>query len=389
MRPPPDAPTQLPQSAAEEELRTAVEELHVAEEELRQQNEALTEANAALAVERERYRGLFDFAPDGYLVTDDEGVVREANHAAADLLGRAARYMPDKPLRVFVHPEDRPRLDALLAGLAAGRAVAGAELRLEGEDAPVTVAVYANQDRPAAALRWVLHDLTPVKAAEARLVRAERLAAVGQAVAAVAHESRNALQRAQACLRLLRPELADHPAGLEYADRAGKALAELTRLFDGVRAVAAPPALRYEPCNLAAVWREAWAELGPTPAKLAEEPGGTDLRLTADPLRLRQVFRNLFDNAAAAGAGRVTVAAEPGGLHGRPAVRVAVRDDGPGLTGEQRQRLFDPFYTTRPGGMGLGTTVVRTLVEAHGGTAAVGDAPAGTEIVLTLPKEPS
>src|SRR5439155_13111220 len=206
MRPPPRDPRPLPpsQTAAEEELRVTIEELHVAKEELRQQNEALTGANEALAGERERYRGLFDFAPDGYLVTDDEGVVREANLAAADLLGRAARYVPGKPLRVFVHPDDRPRLDALLADLHAGRPVAGAELRLRVDGDPVTVAAYANHDRPAAAFRWVLHDITPVKAAEARLVRAERLAAVGQAVAAVAHESRNALQRAPACRRLRR-----------------------------------------------------------------------------------------------------------------------------------------------------------------------------------------
>src|SRR5215217_7306866 len=125
---PPDTRTPVPSEAVtEEELRVTVEELHVAEEELRVQNEALTTANAALDGERARYRGLFDFAPDGYVVTDDEGVVREANHAAADLLGRVARHMPGKPLRVFVHPDDRPRLDALLADLAAGRPVAGAE----------------------------------------------------------------------------------------------------------------------------------------------------------------------------------------------------------------------------------------------------------------------
>src|SRR5438552_15473537 len=92
MRPPPRDPRPLPpsQTAAEEELRVTIEELHVAEEELRQQNEALTGANEALAGERERYRGLFDFAPDGYLVTDDEGVIREANLAAADQIGRAS-----------------------------------------------------------------------------------------------------------------------------------------------------------------------------------------------------------------------------------------------------------------------------------------------------------
>src|SRR5215210_1854540 len=76
-----------------EELATTFEQLNVAQEELRVQNEALAAAEAVAGAERERYRDLFDNAPLGYLVTDEDGVVRRANVAAGDLLETAPRYL--------------------------------------------------------------------------------------------------------------------------------------------------------------------------------------------------------------------------------------------------------------------------------------------------------
>ena len=74
-------------------------------------------------------------------------------------------------------------------------------------------------------------------------------------------------------------------------------------------------------------------------------------------------------------------------LDGHPALRVAVRDHGPGLDPEQRQRIFEPFYTTKTKGTGLGMSITKRIVEAHGGRIAVGEgAGPGAEIILTLPR---
>jgi len=75
-------------------------------------------------------------------------------------------------------------------------------------------------------------------------------------------------------------------------------------------------------------------------------------------------------------------------LNGRPAWRLAMRDNGPGLTPEQRQRIFEPFYTTKVQGTGLGMAIAHRIVEAHGGQLAVGDDGPGAEIILTLPGGP-
>jgi hypothetical protein len=74
-------------------------------------------------------------------------------------------------------------------------------------------------------------------------------------------------------------------------------------------------------------------------------------------------------------------------LEGRPAVELVLRDNGPGLGPEQRKRLFEPFYTTKTRGTGLGMTIAQRIVEAHGGRIAIGDSRHwGTEIVITLPR---
>ena len=377
------------------ELLTATEELRVTEEELRQQNLELGLAHDVILAQGVRYQELFNFAPDGYLVTDAHAVIREVNVAAGRLFRRPLHHLVGKPFRVLVYPDDRSRFDALVAHLNAHGSLAGEEVRIGTGPDPVPVALHASTSRPPgggpASLRWLLHDLSAWKAAEGKLVRTERLAAVGQTAAVLAHESRNALQRAHACLRMLRQEVADRPAAVALADRAGEALTGLTRLLDGVRAAVARPVLRREPCDLAGVWREAWrrvVQAGRT-GSLEEAAGGVDLGLVADPDRLGQVFVNLFENALGAGAATVRVAAEPATVRGRPGVRVAVGDDGPGLAPEARKRLFEPFYTTRPDGTGLGLVIAQNIVEAHGGTVAAADCPAGAEFVFTLLRDAS
>jgi len=379
-----------------EDLLTAREELHTAEEELRAQNDQLLDAHEIILAERHRYQELFNFAPDGYLVTDPAGVIREANVAAAHLIDRPRRYLPGKPVRVFVVREDWPRFDGLLARVQPNASPAGEELRLErpgGPPIPAAVQVNATwqADGQPATLRWLLHDLSERKAAEERAARADRLAAVGQTVTAIGHESRSVLQRTQACLRLLRLELADRPKALDLLDRAGQAVDDLNRLFEDIRSGVSGPKLRVAPSDLRAVWRGAWEQAAARDSSVALDDAvlQADPACIADPFRLGQVFINLFDNALKAGATRVTIILTDAEFDGRPAVRIAVRDDGPGLDPEQRRRLFEPFYTTRPAGTGLGLAVVQSIVEAHGGTAAVTDHEPGTEIVLTLPRGPS
>jgi PAS domain S-box-containing protein len=237
------------------------------------------------------------------------------------------------------------------------------------------------------------HDITELKQAQERAVQAERLAAIGEMVAGLTHESRNALHRSQVCLEMLALEVEDLPESLNLISRIQVAQDDLYRLFEDVRSYAAPIRLEIRASDLSEIWREAWAHLEGTRRvrdhMLREATDGLDLSCAVDPFRLEQVFRNILDNAISAGNGLalVEIRCDSAQLDGQPAVRIAVRDHGPGLNPEQRQRIFEPFFTTKTRGTGLGMAISKRIVEAHGGRIAIGEEGGpGAEIIVTLPR---
>ena len=232
-----------------------------------------------------------------------------------------------------------------------------------------------------------------MRAAQQRALQAERLAAIGEMLAGLSHESRNILYRGQVCLEMLALEVEDRPEALRLVARLQQAQDDLLTLYEDVRGYAAPIHLERRVCDLAETWRTAWAHLAPLregrEAVLREESGGLDLHGAVDPSRLEQVFRNLLENSLAACRDpvEITIRCTPAEIDGHPALRVAVRDHGPGLSPEQKRRLFEPFFTTKTKGTGLGLSITKRIVEAHGGRIAVGeDGGPGAEIILTLPR---
>jgi signal transduction histidine kinase/FixJ family two-component response regulator len=237
-------------------------------------------------------------------------------------------------------------------------------------------------------------DITERKRALEQTLQTERLAAIGQMMTGLAHESGNALARSQSCLEMLTWEVEDRPEALDLIKRIQRAQDHLGQLYDEVRSYAAPLKLEREEWDLAGIWRQAWENLALARqgrvASLREETDGANLRCSVDQFRLEQVFRNILDNALAACVDpvQITVSAAQTSLSGRPAVRVTVRDKGPGLSPEQRQRIFDPFFTTKTKGTGLGMAIAKRIVEAHGGQITVGPgSDRGAEIVIVLPRD--
>jgi signal transduction histidine kinase len=233
-----------------------------------------------------------------------------------------------------------------------------------------------------------------LKQAQEQALQSERLAAIGQMMTGLVHESGNALARSKACLEMLAWEVEDKPEALELIDRIQKAQDHLKHLYEEVRGYAAPIKLDREVWDLSGIWRQAWENLAVSrqgrDTSLREETGGLDLDCAVDQFRLEQVFRNILENSLAACADplRIEVRCSQAAIDGKPAVQIAVQDKGPGLNAEQRQRIFDPFFTTKTKGTGLGMAIAKRIVEAHGGRIAVGSGSGrGAEILVTLPRE--
>jgi PAS domain S-box-containing protein len=237
------------------------------------------------------------------------------------------------------------------------------------------------------------HDITELRETQQRAVQAERLAAIGEMAAGLAHESRNALQRSQSCLEMLMLEVQDRPAALDLVQRIQKAQDHLHRLFEEVRDYAAPLQLRRKSCRLDTIIDDAWTSLelarGERSCALRHIRNSPDLLGDVDPQPLEQVFRNILENALDATDSRtqIDVVWSDAQLRHRPALAICIRDNGPGLSPETAYRLFEPFYTTKTKGTGLGMAIVKRIIEAHGGTVAAGNvSPHGTEITIVLPR---
>jgi two-component system sensor kinase FixL len=245
-----------------------------------------------------------------------------------------------------------------------------------------------------AAVLAIGHDVTDLHEAQRKSLQAERLAAIGQMMTGLTHESRNALQRSKACLEILALEVEDRPEALDLVRRIERAQEHLYHLYEEVRTYAAPINLKREVCDLRALWRETWSHLVQLSrdkrVEFSEETNCNDLRGRVDPFAIEQVFRNILENSLAAvlTAGKITVGCAATQLDGKPAVRLGFRDNGPGMNQEQRQRIFEPFYTTKTKGTGLGMAIAKRIVQSHGGTIEAGDRPGpGAEIIVTLPQD--
>jgi hypothetical protein len=243
-------------------------------------------------------------------------------------------------------------------------------------------------------LRSAVSRVLKLQQMEERTLQAERLAGIGQMIAVLTHESGNALARSQVLLSSLAEEMQDRPSAIELIGQLQKAQTDLRRLYDEVRNYAAPIRPERMPWDVSAIWRQAWTKvLAAHPhgagATLIENVDGVELVCEVDNYRLEQVFRNLFENSFTASQepARVEITCTSTTLNDLPALRITVRDSGPGLNPEQKQHVFTPFYTTKKKGTGLGMAIVKRIVEAHGGEIAVSkSATPGAEFVLTLPR---
>jgi two-component system sensor kinase FixL len=368
--------------------------------------EEILRLNTALQHRVMELETLLDVVPIGIAIAQDAQCRSiRPNPAYARLLG----LFPGADLSIAAPARERPPYQMCRGGkplpekewplqeAARGVEVRDAELEVIRPDGQIaSILAYAaplldENGKPRGAIGAFL-DVTERKRAQERTLQSERLAAIGQMMTGLAHESGNALARSQSCLEMLAWEVEDRPEALDLIMRIQKAQDHLRQLYDEVRGFAAPLKLEREEWSLAGIWRQAWENLALARqgrvAALREITDGLDLHFTVDQFRLEQVFRNIFDNALAACADpvQITVQCVESSFNGRPAVRIAVRDNGPGLSLEQQQRIFDPFFTTKTKGTGLGMAIAKRIIEAHGGhiSARAGQ---GAEIDVVLPRQ--
>ncbi len=248
-------------------------------------------------------------------------------------------------------------------------------------------------------------DLTRVEQMEERERLRDRLAALGEMAAAIAHEVKNPLASIEVMAGVLKRQMTDHEEALETLNDIIKEAKMANSIVVEVLEFVRPIQLQVERAALDEVLKdsitlaEGKMRRGAVSIDTVIE---TDVpEMLADPHQLRQLFSNLLANAfeALGGEGHVDLRAwllpgedEPVGAADPqpPQVVVEVRDSGPGITADDMERIFSPFFSTKPQGTGLGLAIVRKVVDAHDGHIDAVSAPGrGATFRVTLPVVPS
>jgi two-component system, NtrC family, sensor histidine kinase HydH len=269
--------------------------------------------------------------------------------------------------------------------------------RLKGEIRPVTLEDPGDlpdlNQQMQGVIEKIEHVVEQLQQREREVLRAEQLAAVGQVAAGVAHELRNPLTSVKMLVQ----------TGLEGVPPSGLPPDDLTVIESEIRRMetciqtfldfARPPSSERRQTDLLAVVRRSLALVEGRARKQHVEikadlpPWPVNLPIDAE--QIHQVLLNLLLNAldALAHGGTIRVAAH-GPTPALRTVQVSIADTGPGIAPRIKERMFQPFVSSKETGMGLGLSICQRLIEAHGGTIAGDNNQEGAVFTFTLPTEP-
>jgi PAS domain S-box-containing protein len=372
-----------------------------------------TEAETTMRESLREVQDLYDHAPCGYHSLDDTGRYLRVNDTELAMLGYERSAVIGRPFVDFVVLESKPIFERAFQTLLQRGTVNDVELQMARRDgASFTISFNAIAKYDAAGRFQICRgsgvDITERKRAEERarqlqqdLANIGRLILVGELAAGLAHELNQPLTAvanyARGCARMIRAGNVTPDQLLRGVEQAAEQAERAAEVIRRLRAFFTRRTLHYAATNLNDLVREAVGLLDHD-IRQAEVRLQLDLdpRLPAvsvDSIAIVQVVLNLARNAVEAMSGlppsrRSLTISTSQSEAGK--VRLAVADVGPGIAPAIRDRLFEPFQTTKPEGMGLGLVISRSIIEAHGGQLEW-DAAAtvGTTFSLTLPRSPT
>ena len=340
---------------------------------------------------REFVESVIDSLASGLITLDDRGRVISLNPYARTALGLEGSRVEGEPLGALGLP---PAVEGWIAGLLSGAPLEAREFVL-GADGGRQELVWvpsrldAGTGRPGLILQF--RDVTEERMVRRSLERMDRLASLGRMAAGVAHEVRNPLTG----IALLLDDLHDRLASEADRQMVARAMGEIERLegivqelLDYAR-VDGPPKRAYrvfEVVEGSLFLVHKMARNQRVRVRVEDRSGAA--QVLADPEKLKQALLNLYLNALQAMPGggdlEVTVARDQAG------VVITVADTGEGIPPGELERIFDPFYSLRPGGSGLGLSIAHTIVGDHGGRIEVASEPGrGTTFRVILPPAPA
>lgn len=364
----------------------------------------LAGALSELSIAHLRMTNVIASIRSGIVIADAGGGVVALNRGGEEILGMKAESVVGRDYRV-AFAEVPAFCERLASTLEAGRPETRAELFVRqpgGRSIPIglTTSILkddADVDRGVIA---VFQDLTEARRLEERSRHEDRLAALGEFAAGLAHEIRNPLNAIKGSVDMLRESLKPSADDARLLDLVSREVDRLNRLVNDVLTYGRMESGEREGVRLDSLIEEVAAiarnhpSFRPDITLETDAPGRVEGHV--NPEQMKRVLLNLVINAfeAIEGAGRVRVYAVPKtgfqarGLEGGPDAEIAlvVEDTGSGISSERRAEIFQPFTTSKKGGTGLGLAIVDKIVRAHDGRIAIASEPGrGSRFVVYLP----
>ncbi len=340
--------------------------LAAAQLDLQQKNTELAARILEIEAIRERLAGTLDSITDAVFIVDpDTDSVSPANNSATRLLESLPREQ-----RSLMAIDPLPRL--IRSGMKVNDQ--NINFRLDGESYYWIISVIPMhiqlQDRNYTVVS--VKDITEQKNLEIRLAREDRMASLGKVAASVAHEIRNPLAAIEGFATLLERDLADQPQTRRLASKTVYAARQLNAVVGNLLSYTREYRPSLSPCSISDVLNDAVSFVVPMAEDHGVEinmrlPGGLP-GLMLDAVMMRQVIGNILTNAIEAcprkAGGKVDISAQasPG------KITVTIADNATGIPEERKKKIFEPFYTAKTGGIGLGLALCMRIVEAHEGT---------------------
>ncbi len=349
----------------------------------------------ALSALQNYTRSVLESTTSAVLSVDRGLKIATANRAASEIFGIEEEEMIGSELHVLCSV-DNDLCEQVRRVVSGERERVDTEMSLtnaKGRVVPVTVSISPHKDLAGRKIGAVvsMEDLSEVRELTEQLLRADRLAVMGELVAGVAHEVRNPLGTIKASLQLLERESPNVPGLEELAPVMKQEIDRLDRVIKALLDFGRPSKPVFAETDVADV-------LGDVIIFISQYARGSKVQLVshvpeglprawADEEKLKQVFINLIFNAVQAMPNGGTVTVEATAEEGF--VRVSVSDTGAGMSQDLLHKIWDPFYTTRPEGTGLGLPIVHRIVDEHRGYISVeSEVGRGSTFVVRLPTEP-
>ncbi|MBI2424866.1 MAG: PAS domain S-box protein [Candidatus Hydrogenedentes bacterium] len=343
-------------------------------------------------------REILDNMNSGFLITDDKGIVVAINHSACAILNLKESNVAGLHVDGVMRPDSATECPVTTA-LRSGRDFTSYEFYAEtGGTAPKLLGLTTNRISDShghvTGLIASFVDLTEMARMRGELQRQDRMAAIGELSAGLAHEIRNPVASIRGAMEELAVNL-EHPDMIPRLARiAIRESDHLNEIVTGFLDFAKKPSRGYELVELRTLLHDVKAKM----MRLFGESGnlrinldlpGRPCEVLGDGTKIHQVFDNLAQNAIEAmgsqGALEMRVVQH---ADGGP-VEIHFEDTGPGIAPDKVARIFEPFYTEKPSGVGMGLAICMRIITAHDGIIQVASRPGGgTAMIVRLPQAP-